>query len=234
MSRISVIFTVLFLFQMTAFSSVFSQEAGEEGLVEYEIGMSYLLRGDKKRAREFFEKARAGKGESADLALLELVRLLGKDSDASGIRQIIMEVENEDFAPKMWMAGIESLIEHLKYDDALELATEMHILYPDSPLTDDILYMSGEILYKKRAYPSAIEKLYLVLNNYQNSDHADDACYLLSKIYGEGGEYYSATMEYFMLKYFLNRLHMQAFKKSIWLEMVRKKLEERYPSANIS
>ncbi|MDH5656159.1 MAG: hypothetical protein OEZ34_09640 [Spirochaetia bacterium] len=229
----SIIFGFIFALIFAEFSpsDLRAQDEGDQGRVNYEIGMSYLLRGDRGKAKPFFEKARMSGGESADLASLELVRIMGKDSDASELRQIITAVENQDFAPKMWMAAIESLIEHQKYDFALELSIEMSILYPDSPLTDDILYMSGEVFYRKRAIPSAIEKLYQVLQNYKDSDHADDACFLLSKIYGEGGYYYSATMEYYMLKYFMNHLHIPAFKNSIWREMVKMKLEERYPSA---
>jgi len=142
------------------------------------------------KASEFIE---TGKPDSAAVLLYELldsieyknehVRALFYLSQAMGqlgrlegeIQYIIMareESRDADFADKVNFKYSQILLKTGNFDECIDVANEFRLLYADSPLLPDVLYIEGNAYLLKGEYRRAFNIFSEISKNYGDSDVA--------------------------------------------------------------
>jgi TolA-binding protein len=72
-----------------------------------------------------------------------------------------------------------------KFENAKTEFLKLYKLSPENSYTDNGLYDLAQIFIKNNKFDEAVEYLDIIINNYNNSDYADDAIFLKAKVYGE-------------------------------------------------
>ncbi len=176
----------------------------------YELGFAYLLANEPLRARGYLEEAAATGGPFADLARLELVRLIatgagaaGVDTDADAantvddaaviaeIRGVLLAFEDRTRIDEAWYAGVQSLETAGRYAAAIELALELPLRYPNGPRADDALYAAARLRKAEGQKLAALEPLYRIVESYASGELREPAYLLIAHIYSEPGPLFS-------------------------------------------
>ncbi len=203
--------------------------AKEEGETLYTLGLSYLERGEEKKAESYFRRALQEGGSWGDLARVEIIRFTARKG-GEGVKEEILsqlnQVENPSMVSEAWFAAVQALQEAEQEELALELALELSTRFPRSEKADDALFFAAEFHFKQGAPASALETLFLLLERYQESDSLDDAYYLLGRIYLTPGPFYSKARALAAFHYFQNHLGEEPFASSLWKEEVISILKE--------
>lgn len=94
-------------------------------------------------------------------------------------------------------ANAELMIFQNKYEEGLDLLNELYIDLTDHPLADEILWLQANTLLKMNEIDTAVSKLDELIEYYYYDILADDALFLLGKIYEENYVNKSKAMEYY-------------------------------------
>lgn len=176
---------------------------GDAARTAYEMGFSYLLAEDNKQARTFLEEAVAAGGPYADLARIELVRLLAfgardtaaqpvaEDTILPPIRQVLLGFEDRTRIPRAWYAAVQALEQAGQYAPSLKMAMELALRYPAAAEADDALLAAARLHYANGNPAAALEHLFRILKEYEQGDRVSAASYMIARIYSTPGEYYS-------------------------------------------
>lgn len=200
---------------------LWSQQGGEDlpgdaARVAYELGFAYLLANEPQRARSYLEEAAATGGPFADLARLELVRLIALDVAISGaateagagtadqtnaavpdadviaeIRGVLLAFEDRTRVDEAWYAGVQSLETAGRYAAAIELALELPLRYPNGPRADDALFVAARLRKAEGQKLAALDPLYRIVESYATGDLRESAYLLIAHIYSEPGPLFS-------------------------------------------
>ena len=217
----------LILIYCIFFDSLIAQktDGGEDdSKIQYELGFSYLLAGNKSKARLHLNKAMGMKGRYADLSRLQIIRLLAFEKRKAGeirlpqIRRILSRVEDESLKIQSWYASIQSLYDYGEKDSALELALEMSHRFPNSKLADAATFFAAEIFFERKKYAAALDRLFWITGRDQKMNGAflDDAFYLIARIFISPGYYYNPAAARNALLAFRKYRKYPAFKNSMW------------------
>jgi len=209
-------------------------EVEDESKMFHELGFSYLLQGNRAKARELFQKAAAAKGQYADISRLQLIRLLALEKRKAGesrlpqVRAALKKIEDDSWLKQAWYAAMRSLYDYGEKEGALELALEMPQRFPESKMADAAALLAAEIMYERRHLSAALDQLLGIVNKHPKGDgeYTDDAYYLLALVFNTPGEYYSPRKAYGALLAFRRFKDRRAFKRSIRLEEARRLLEQ--------
>lgn len=85
--------------------------------------------------------------------------------------------------PMTLFAEADLLVFQNKFTQAFEKLTLLNNLYEDHGLSDDILYMRGQIYRKQRKYEDAVAQFELIIEKYPEEIRADNALFALAEIY---------------------------------------------------
>jgi tetratricopeptide (TPR) repeat protein len=94
-------------------------------------------------------------------------------------------------------AAIDLLVFQRQYEDALQRYDKMLKDYDGHSLTDEILWAKANILLKQGKFELSIEHLEKLLARYNEDILADDANFLIGKIYEENLKNKEKAMEYY-------------------------------------
>ncbi len=183
---------------------------GEAGQVNYEMAFAYLLKGDREQARAFLDQAVAAGGTYADLARLELIRLIAvqNQDDAANadvvpqIRTVLLAFEDRTLIPRAWFAAVQALEQAERRPEALALALELALRYPQSNEAAPALLSAAHLHLHDDDTDAAIDALYRILADYETSTQAREALYLLAKIYSVPGPHYDPDLACLALQHF--------------------------------
>ena len=207
-----------------------SGKPADESKMYYELGFSYLMQGDKVRARRLLERAAAAKGQLGDLARLQLIRLLAVEKRKKGesrlpqVRAMLDQMRDPVNRGEAWYAAIQSLYDYGETDASLELALEVPQRFAaNRALSSRAAFLAAQILTERRQYAAALEQLFAVVDLKpkafraelaESDSRIDDAYYLLARIYLSRGEYYSPRKAYRAIIPFKTHARSPAFQIS--------------------
>ena len=156
----------------------------------YQMGVHALRRAEYQKARQYFQQSIAKGGQFADNGRLELVKLMaaqqktGEANHLKEIRQILSSFKDEKIAAEAWIAASQTLSQNSRSEEALELAQELYLRFPNSDYADEALLLTAHILYHEHNSPaSALERLYTCLKLYPEMDIKMNLYALLAEIY---------------------------------------------------
>lgn len=183
------LFPVLFLLFLLPFGALGGSEAA------YRRGLDHLQAGEQKEAKNQFEEALAAGGRYADLARLELVRLVAAplvgEDPLPPLRALLAGFGDADQAAHASLIAIETLLAGGFSAEALQLAAELSSRYPDNPQETDALLLAARFFYQSGNSGAALQRLYRIAAAPQESALLTAAYYLLAHIHLEPGDHYS-------------------------------------------
>ena len=160
----------------------------ESDIAAYQMGVQALRRIEYQKARRYFQQSIAKGGEFADKARLELVQLMAmkdtKGNDLKSIRKLLHSFQDQKIGAEAWIKAAQTLAQNLRFEEALGLAQELHLRFPNSGYADEALLLAAHILYYERNSPvSALERLYTCLRLYPRTNAKMKLYGLFAKIY---------------------------------------------------
>ncbi len=160
---------------------------GDPARVNYEMGFAYLLRRDRARARNYLELAANSQGAFADLARLELVRLISADDAPpaealAAARATLLRLEDKTTLPVHWLASAQAFSDAGRRAEALELALELPLRFPESAEAARALALAARMHLLEERSDAAIECYLRLLQEYDTRPGADEAALFLARI----------------------------------------------------
>ncbi|MBI3396775.1 MAG: hypothetical protein HY042_13135 [Spirochaetia bacterium] len=172
-----------------------SKGGDDEGRIAYEMAASLLLAGETDKAKARFNDAMGAGGRYADLARLEMVRILARDTKtqnrSTAVKQILSAVEDEAMKPRVTFAAAAALYGSGELDGALELLLDLSLRLPADRGASDAVLLSAQIYYDKRQWTAALERGLFLISQYPKSIHVSRAYELIAAIYWMPGPEYS-------------------------------------------
>jgi tetratricopeptide (TPR) repeat protein len=129
-----------------------------------------------------------------------------------------LDLDTTDAAMRAY-AAIDLLLFQNKVEKALKQTDSLFTHYKSHSLADELLWQKANLNYKLDKIPEAVADLKNLLENYRYDILADDALFLLAKIYEEKLEDITTAMD-------LYRQMLQDFPGSIYSAESRKKFRE--------
>lgn len=160
---------------------------GDPARVNYEMGFAYLLRHDRARARNYLELAANSQGAFADLARLELVRLISAEdappaAALAAARATLLRLEDKTGLPQNWLAAAQAFSDAGRRAEALELALELPLRFPESPEAARALALAARIHLLEERADAAIECYLRILQQYSAVPGADEAALFVARV----------------------------------------------------
>lgn len=160
---------------------------GDPARVNYEMGFAYLLREDRVRARNYLELAANAQGAFADLARLELVRLISAEdappaTALAAARATLLRLEDKTGMPRNWLAAAQAFSDAGRRAEALELALELPLRFPESSEAARALALAARIHLVEERVDAALECYLRLLQQYSGGAGADEAALFAARI----------------------------------------------------
>jgi hypothetical protein len=207
------------------------KKKADESIAPFERSKYYLNRDDKSAATPELNSASSGDGENANLAKMDQIRLLALDRKKNEAKNIIEGISEPDFRFKGLYELAVGLENSAKNDKKLkEEAIPFHLaIITEAPKTNPILPKSlwalSHLLFTIGDHTPALDHLSNIILNHSSSEYADDAIYLSGRIYEESTSIRNLSRAKKYYELFLKNLDKPAFKNSIYLPFVKKRLE---------
>lgn len=128
--------------------------------------------------------------------------------DVQGIKQELTELKkkeqeekdkkkkgSEDDAETIYKNGYENHLQQ-KYQEAIDLLSQLTQKYEDNPLTDNALYWQAESYFKLNKMEAALKYYQLLYRYFPFSNKADYALYKIGMIYLNREEYTRANLAF--------------------------------------
>ncbi|MCB1141105.1 MAG: hypothetical protein H7A24_02085 [Leptospiraceae bacterium] len=216
----------------------------------YPRGSYHLNRADKQSALKEFNQSSSSGEANANLAKLEVIRLLANERKTSQAKSIIESIDNTDLKFKAYFElgmGLENSAKTKKEKEE-SIPIYLHIISeaprqlifekgkeekadkdappPPNPLLPRSRFTLANLLFQLGEDLPALDHLAKIILDFPNSEYVDDALYLSGRIYEDGqpGLVRDSKKAKKYYKIFLNRKNEEMFKNSIY----RKEVEERY------
>ena len=107
-----------------------------------------------------------------------------KGNSLKAIRQVLNSFKDTKAASEAWITASQALAQNSRLEEALELAQELYIRFPNSEHADEALLLAAHILYYEHNSPaSALERLYTCLKLYPQMNIKMNLYALLAEIY---------------------------------------------------
>ena len=202
---------------------VAQNRGGDEDRIRYELAATHLLRGQSEEAGRLFREVAAGNTAYADLARLELIRMLAYQQEApeqEEIRQLVQSVEAADLMPRAYLTAGHTLEARGDSGAALVYYLELCERLPEDPLTADARYGAARLLYAEGSYEASLMVLFQLLDENDESDLKDDALVLMARVYRAPGPHENGLRACQALSEFLRRSGENGFRDSPWRNAV--------------
>lgn len=207
------------------------KKKSDESIAPFERSKYYLNRDDKSSATPELNAATSGEGENANLAKMDQIRLLALDRKKNEAKNIIEGISEPEFKFKGLYELAVGLENSARGDRKLkEEAIPFHLtIITEAPKTNPLLPKSlwalSHLLFTIGDHTPALDHLSNIILNHSNSEYADDAIYLSGRIYEESTSIRNLNRAKKYYELFLKNTDKPAFKNSIYLSFVKKRLE---------
>ncbi len=207
------------------------KKKSDESIAPFERSKYYLNRDDKSSATPELNAATSGDGENSNLAKMDQIRLLALDRKKNEAKNIIEGISEPDFRFKGLYELAVGLENSARNDKKLkEEAIPFHLaIITEAPKTNPILPKSlwalSHLLFTIGDHTPALDHLSNIILNHSSSEYADDAIYLSGRIYEESTSIRNLNRAKKYYELFLKNIDKPAFKNSIYLSFVKKRLE---------
>lgn len=173
-----------FFFLLILVPALAFAEKEDQSKLSYEAGMTYAMAGEGSRARAAFEKASQIQGDFADLARLELLRILARDgkTELPALVTLLGAIKDQALSERAHLHLAGSLLEARRPLDAVDVTLLLSGKFPESELADNALLLSAKIFFQLGRYEAARADAATIVTKYSKSDSVDGARQILARL----------------------------------------------------